>query len=644
MTSSSCPLLDLILSPADLKKLSISQLPGLAEEIRYRIISVLSQTGGHLSSNLGIVELTIALHYVFSSPKDKFIFDVGHQTYPHKLLTGRNNEGFDHIRNDNGLSGFTNPTESDHDLFFSGHAGTALSLALGMAQTTPLESRTHVIPILGDAAFSCGLTLEALNNISTDLSKFVVILNDNNMSISKNVGAMSRIFSRWLHHPATNKLTKQVEKWLAKIPRYGDSLAKHSRRLSQCVKNLFCPTPLFEQFGLAYVGPIDGHNVKKLIPILQSVRNLPFPILVHVCTTKGKGLDQAQNNPAKYHGVSANFNKRESAKHLPAIKPKPSFPDIFGQTLCELGEVSSRLHVVTPAMSIGSRLEGFKQKFPERFFDVGIAEGHAVTFSAGIAKAGNPVICSIYSTFLHRALDNVFHDVCMQDLPVIFAIDRAGLAYGDGRSHHGIYDMSFLRAMPQMIICQPRSQVVFQQLLYSSLHWSSPSAIRYPNIPAPHGDPLTGDPNFLRSPGNAETLSQGEDVLIIALGTLCFTALSIKHQLLAYGISATVVDPIFIKPFDNDLFSLLLMSHSKVITIEEHSIRGGLASEFNNFVATFNFKVDILNFAIPDTFLSHGSKEALTKSIGLDESSMTNRILTHFNFRSKKQTVGDVRV
>ncbi|SPN74163.1 1-deoxy-D-xylulose-5-phosphate synthase,1-deoxy-D-xylulose-5-phosphate synthase,Transketolase, C-terminal subunit,1-deoxy-D-xylulose-5-phosphate synthase,Transketolase, C-terminal domain [Chlamydia serpentis] len=644
MASSSFPLLDQILSPTDLKKLPIAQLPDLAEEIRYRIISVLSQTGGHLSSNLGMVELTIALHYVFSSPKDKFIFDVGHQTYSHKLLTGRNTERFDRIRNDNGLSGFINPTEADHDLFFSGHAGTALSLALGMAKTTPLESRTHVIPILGDAAFSCGLTLEALNNVSTDLSKFIVILNDNNMSISKNVGMMSQIFSRWLHHPTTNKLTKQVEQWLSKIPRYGTNLAKHSHKLSQCVKNLFCPAPLFEQFGLAYVGPVDGHNLKKMITLLQTIRNLPFPILFHVCTTKGKGLDQAQENPAKYHGVSANFNKSETEKHLPIIKPKPSFPDIFGQTVCELGEISSRLHVVTPAMSLGSRLEGFKQKFPERFFDVGIAESHAVTFSAGIAKAGNPVICSIYSTFLHRALDNVFHDVCMQHLPVIFAIDRAGLAYSDGRSHHGIYDMSFLRAMPQMIICQPRSHVVLQQLLFSSLHWSAPCAIRYPNVPAPYGDPLNGDPNFLRAPGNAETLSQGEDVLIIALGTLCFTALSIKHQLLAYGISATVVDPIFVKPLDNDLFSLLLMKHSKVITMEEHSIRGGLSSEFNNFVSMFNFKVDVLNFAIPDIFLPHGSKNALTKAAGIDENSMMNRILTHFNFRSKNQSFGDIKV
>ncbi|ANH78219.1 1-deoxy-D-xylulose-5-phosphate synthase [Candidatus Chlamydia sanziniae] len=640
----SFPLLDQIFSPKDLKKLSATQLPQLAEEIRERILSVLAQTGGHLASNLGIVELTIALHYVFSSPKDKFIFDVGHQTYPHKLLTGRNTSKFDNIRHDGGLSGFTNPLETDHDLFFSGHAGTALSLAMGIAKTTLKESQTHVIPILGDAAFSCGLTLEALNNISADLSKFIVILNDNNMSISKNVGVMSQILSPWIHHPTINKLTKQIEKWLTKIPRYGDNLAKRSHKISQSFKNFFCPAPLFEQFGLSYVGPVDGHNLKKLVTILQAVRDLPFPIVLHVCTTKGKGLEQAQDNPTKYHGVSTNFNVQEPTKHLPIVKPKASFPNIFGQTICELGEVYPRLHIVTPAMSLGSCLEDFKKRFPERFFDVGIAEGHAVTFSAGIAKAGNSVICSIYSTFLHRALDNVFHDVCMQDLPVIFAIDRAGLAYHDGRSHHGIYDMSFLRAMPRMIISQPRSSIVFQQLLYSALQWCAPCAIRYPNVPASLQDPISIDARLLRSPGTAEILSQGEDILIIGLGILCFTALSIKHQLLAYGISATVIDPVFIKPLDKDLFSLLLMNHTKIVIIEEHVIHGGLASEFNDFVAVCSFKVDLLHFALPDTFLSHGDKESLLKTVGLDEVSILNRILTYFNFRTKKHIFGELHV
>ncbi|WP_348663866.1 1-deoxy-D-xylulose-5-phosphate synthase [Chlamydia vaughanii] len=636
MTSNSSSLLSQISSPEDLKKLSFSELPVLAEQMRQKIISVLKKTGGHLASNLGIIELTIALHYVFSSPEDKFIFDVGHQTYPHKLITGRNTSLFDRIRHDKGLSGFTSPLESEHDFFFSGHAGNALSLALGMAKATPKESRTHILPILGDAAFSCGLTLEALNNVSSDLSKFIVILNDNNMSISQNVGRMSKSFSRWIHHPKISLFSRKMDKFLTKIPRYGDAIAKHSHKLSLCLKSLFCPNPIFEQFGLAYMGPVDGHNIKQLISLLQTVRDLPFPVFLHVCTTKGKGLEIAQENPSKYHGVKANFNTAEENQALPVVKSPSTYPDIFGKTICKLGTTFPTLHVVTPAMSLGSRLEGFKEKFPERFIDVGIAEGHAVTFSAGIAKAKAPVICSIYSTFLHRALDNVFHDVCMQSLPVIFAIDRAGLAYADGCSHHGIYDLAFLRAMPNMIICQPRSSIVFQQLLLSAMHWKVPSAIRYPNITALQGDPIPTDINMKREPGVAEILSQGEDVLIIALGHMCSTALSIKLQLLSYGISATVVDPIFVKPFDNNLFSILLMHHSKVVIIEEHSIRGGLASEFNDFLAMYSFKVDVLHFAVPDAFFSHGDKESLSKRVGLDTESMTNRILTQFNFRTKK--------
>ncbi|BAE81471.1 1-deoxy-D-xylulose 5-phosphate synthase [Chlamydia felis Fe/C-56] len=634
MTSQVSSILSRISSPTDLKNLSLAELSLLAEQMRHKIISVLTNTGGHLASNLGIIEVTIALHYVFSSTEDKFIFDVGHQAYPHKLLTGRNTEEFDRIRHDGGLSGFTSPSESMHDLFFSGHAGNALSLALGMAKATE-DSRTHILPILGDAAFSCGLTLEALNNISSNLSKFIVILNDNNMSISQNVGVMSKNLSRWIHHPKFSLFSRKIEKWLTKIPRYGNGISKRSHKLSTCLKSLFCPIPIFEQFNLAYMGPVDGHNIKRLISVFQTARDLPFPVLIHICTTKGKGLEIAQENPEKYHGVTANFNSSEKNKLLPTIKPQLTYPDVFGQTVCKLGETSPNLHIVTPAMSLGSRLEAFKEKFPKRFIDVGIAEGHAVTFSAGIAKAKSPVICSIYSTFLHRALDNVFHDVCLQGLPVILAIDRAGLAYGDGCSHHGIYDISFLRAMPNMIICQPRSAIVLQQLLQSSLQWNMPSAIRYPNIAAIQRDPIATDVNMHRDPGLGEILSQGEDILIIGLGHMCNTALSIKLQLLTHGISATVVDPVFIKPFDNNLFSILLMHHSKVIIIEEHSIRGGLASEFNDFLATYGFKVDVLHFGIPDAFFSHGDKESLLKRVGLDTESMVKRILTHFNFRTK---------
>ncbi|EPP34342.1 1-deoxy-D-xylulose-5-phosphate synthase [Chlamydia ibidis] len=634
--SSSFPLLDQIGSPQDLKQLSLVDLPLLAGEMRDKIISVLGKTGGHLASNLGVIELTIALHYVFSSPNDKFIFDVGHQAYPHKLLTGRNTLAFEKIRHDDGLSGFTSPQETDHDLFHAGHAGNALSLALGMAQGRPNSSEDHIIPILGDAAFSCGLTLEALNNLRSDLSKFIVILNDNNMSISENVGVMSQLISRWLHHPETNRFTKNIERWVSRIPHVGTGMARRGHKLALSLRSLFCPVPLFEQFGLAYIGPVDGHNIKKLIPLLERVRDLPFPVLVHICTTKGKGLEIAQENPSKYHGVSANFSCDKEDKLLPIKKSPPTYPKIFGEVVCNLGTIHPNLHVVTPAMSLGSCLENFKQKFPERFIDVGIAEGHAVTFSAGIAKTESLALCSIYSTFLHRALDNVFHDVCLQNLPVIFAVDRAGLAYGDGMSHHGIYDLSFLRAMPNMILCQPRSAIVLEQLLISSFHWKSPAAIRYPNVAALLQDPIAQNTLVIREPGVGDILSQGEDILIVALGHMCSTALTVKLRLLSYGISATVVDPVFIKPLDKNLFSVLLMNHSKIIVIEEHSIRGGLCSEINEFLANYSFKVDVLHFGVPDTFLSHGDTDTVLRKAGLDVDHIMQKIVTHFNLRSRK--------
>lgn len=632
----SFPLLDHLSSPEDLKTFPISQLSELAQEMRSKIISVLAETGGHLSSNLGIIELTLALHYVFSSPKDKFIFDVGHQAYPHKLLTGRNSKQFEKIRHTDGLSGFTDPDESQHDHFFSGHAGNAFSLALGMAKSS--DNDDHIIPILGDAAFSCGLTLEALNNLPQELSRFVVILNDNNMSISENVGTMSRNISQWIHHPKLNCFSRKLGQWLARIPHCGNLILKRTKKLSTSFKSLFCPNPLFEGFGLHYVGPIDGHNLKKLISTLEAVRELPFPVIVHVCTVKGKGLEVAQENPSKYHGVKAHFpQEKDEAKTIRKPAP-PTYPQIFGEVLCHLGMTQPKLQVVTPAMSLGSCLEEFKAQFPERFTDVGIAEGHAVTFSAGIAKMGAPVICSIYSTFLHRAVDNIFHDVCMQRLPVLFAIDRAGLAYHDGRSHHGIYDLSFLRAMPGIVICQPRNRIVFEQLLRSSFRWMAPAAIRYPNSIAHPLDHISSDTSLYREPGNAEILSQGEDLLILALGHCCQNALAIKHQLLSYNVSATVVDPVFVKPLDKELLSVLLMNHTKMVIIEEHSMSGGLGSEVHDFLVAYGLQhLDVLHFAIPDRFFGHGDPAALLGHVGLSHEKIMRKILIHFHFGSYTQ-------
>jgi 1-deoxy-D-xylulose-5-phosphate synthase len=469
-----------IRSPKDLQSLTLPELKIVAEEIRQTIIDVLSVNGGHLGSNLGIVELSIALHYVFHSPEDIFLFDVSHQTYPHKLLTGRGDK-FHRIRQFKGLCGFSHPKESAHDHFFAGHAGTALSLALGTAKTRDLSGGSeHVIPILGDASLTCGLTLEALNNIPKDLKNMIVVLNDNNMSISRNVGAISHILSRFLSNPTSNKILYEVESFLSKIPNLGGFLAKKGHKIAESLKNLVSTAPFFEQFGLSYVGPIDGHDIGKLIDVLTALKNSPHPILLHVLTTKGKGLATAIDNPTPFHGCKP-FDKTTGLFHISS--QKQTFPQIFGKHLSKMADEDPSLIAVTPAMPAGSCLEELMQNHPDRCLDVGIAEGHAVTFCGGMALSKKyKVLCSIYSTFLQRALDNLFHDVCLQELPVVFAIDRAGISGPDGSTHHGIYDMSFLQAMPNMVICQPRDGHVLKELLESAFSWNRPVAIRYPNM------------------------------------------------------------------------------------------------------------------------------------------------------------------
>ncbi len=625
-------LLNRIQTPQDLKKFSDSDLKALAKDIRDRIIQVLSVTGGHLASNLGSVELTLALHYVFDSPNDKFIFDVSHQTYTHKLLTGRNTSLFDKIRTYKGLSGFAHPRESEHDHFFAGHAGTALSLAIGMAKARNLQkTEEHIIPIIGDASLTCGLSLEALNNISKDLSRFIVILNDNEMSISENVGGITHILSRLLSNPTTSKLTHELELLVSKIPVYGSSLAKQGHKITESVKNLVSSAPFFEQFGLSYIGPIDGHDIRKLVAAFEAIKDCPMPVIIHLLTKKGQGVKQAESDPITYHGVKP-FNPN-TCEFLPTPTKKATFPKLFGTHMVELGEKDPRLVAITPAMSLGSCLDPFKERFPDRFFDVGIAEGHAVTFAGGLAKNGTlNVVCSIYSTFFQRALDNLFQDVCLQEIPVIFAVDRAGLAAGDGATHHGIYEMSFLRAMPNMIICQPRNGQLLKELLSSSFEWGRPTAIRYPNLTT---DECTA-PLQHRPLGKGEILAEGSDLIIVALGHQYLDALELRHLLEEKGISAMVIDPIFIKPLDTDLFGKLLLQHSRIVTIEEHSLKGGLGSEINEFLFAHDFShVQVLNFGIPETFVEQGGYKELLNEIGLTPEKMLLRILTHFSFNTR---------
>ena len=469
-----------------LNKMSLEELESLATDIRNRIIDVMAVNGGHLASNLGAVELTIALHKVFNSPTDQFVFDVGHQSYPHKILTGRNDK-FESVRQFEGMSGFCHPKESEHDTFYTGHAGPALSLALGLAKSRDLANENHtVIPIIGDATLTCGLLYEAFNNIPKDLKNFIVILNDNEMSIAKNVGAITQILSRMVNNPATNKFCHELGDILEKIPSIGESIASGGGKLKRSIKNLVSGATFFEQFNLAYVGPTDGHNIGKLISILEKVKDSPKPVLLHVRTEKGHGMKMAAANPVSYHGVKP-FDKVTGEMH--PVK-KTTFPKIFGKAMVEQAESDPNLVVITPAMPAGSCLTEMMQKHPKRCLDVGIAEGHSVTFAGGIAKTQKQnVMVSIYSTFLQRAMDNLYHDVIIQESPLVLAIDRAGVAGGDGITHNGIYDIGFLNEMPGMVITQPRDGRVLKELLNNCFEWKQPAAIRYPNLATNDDEP-----------------------------------------------------------------------------------------------------------------------------------------------------------
>ena len=619
-------LLKSIEAPYDLKKIAIEDLPMLCEEIRQRIMDVMSVNGGHLASNLGMIEITVALHYVFDSPVDKFIFDTSHQSYTHKILTGRN-KSFASIRQYKGLCGFCDPNESAHDHFYAGHAATALSLATGVAQSRNLTQEDyHVVPILGDAALTCGLTFEALNNIPKNLSKFLVILNDNAMSISKNVGAITKILSKMFNSPTANRLYEDVEVALKKIPAYGSALADGGHRVRESIKQLFSTAPFFEQYNLNYTGPIDGHNVRLLIETFQKLKDNHSPIIIHALTTKGKGMDPAMENPTPYHGAKP-FD-RATGKFIPQPISKPTFPKIFGSQILEQAKNNPHLAAITPAMPAGSCLEALMQEFPDRCFDVGIAEGHSVTFAAGLAKNKKiHVICCIYSTFAQRAFDNIFHDVCLQNIPVTFAFDRAGIAGADGATHNGIYDLGFLKQMPNLIIAQPRNGRVLRELLQSSQHWDQPSLIRYPNLPTDDEKPKVER----LIPGEAELLQRGSDVLLIALGHKVETAREVAKSLLKeYHIKATIVDPIFISPLDESLIHSLLSSHALVVTIEEHAQDGGLGSIVNDFMIKLGpLPNKVINFGIPSVFIEHGKHKDLTEEAGLSANQILQQIKEH---------------
>ncbi len=606
-----------------LHSFSLEELKLLAKEIRERIVQVLSRTGGHLASNLGAVELQIALHYVFASPSDIFIFDTSHQSYAHKLLTNRNSS-FDTLRQYKGLSGFSHPRESLHDPFFSGHAGSAFSQALGAAKRRDfLQKEGHVIAFLGDASFNCGLTLEALNHVPKNLSRFILLLNDNEMAISKNVGNIKKILSRLLNNPLSNKFTHEIFSYLSKIP-CGQLLATQGQKITESIKNLVSSASFFEQFGLSYTGPVDGHDLQKLIHTFSQLKNAAAPAIVHALTQKGKGLAIAINNPCLYHGA-APFDIETGQFVSP---PTLTFPKIFGKTIAEMGSKDPSLFVLTPGMIEGSCLKEFAQKFPERCIDMGIAEGHCLTYAGGLAfKKNLTPIVSIYSTFLQRAFDNLFHDICLQEAPVILAIDRAGLNGPDGVTHHGIYDISFLQAMPNLVIAQPRNGRLLKELLLTARSSSRPFAIRYPNRETSEEKDL---PEQVRTIGTGEILIKGEKVLLLPLGSMAATAFEVRRLLCQKGISPTIIDPIFVKPLDEKLLRETIPSHDLVVTIEEHSLQGGFGSIVNHFcLHQFDQLPHILNIGLPDRFVQHGSNSDLLKETGLDAESISQKILNY---------------
>lgn len=619
-------ILETIKSPEDIKPLSLAELTTLASEIRQRIIDVMSVNGGHLASNLGALELTLALHRVFNSPEDKFIWDVSHQTYTHKILTGRNDR-FQTIRQHQGLSGFSHPKESPHDHFYAGHAGTALSLALGVAKNRDLTKRNeYIIPIIGDATLTCGVSLEALNNIPRDLKKFIVILNDNEMSISKNVGAITRILSRLLSNPTTDKIYQELDTLVSKIPSYGPTLAKQGHKITESMKHLVSPAAFFEHYGLSYIGPIDGHDIKKMVEVFEEIKDSKWPVILHVLTNKGQGMEEAIKNPISYHGARP-FNPG-TGKFLPTTTNKPTFPKIFGAHLLKMAENDPSVVAVTPAMSAGSCLDEFMKKFPDRCHDVGIAESHAITYCGGLAYGKKmKVFASIYATFLHRAFDNLFHDVCLQELPVIFAIDRGGISGPDGATHHGIYDISFLNAMPNMIISQPRDGHLLRELLESAPTWGHPTAIRYPNMATEDKE----EPLTYREPGKAEVLAEGEDLLIISLGHMNLTAMNVRELLKLEGYNPTILDPIFVKPLDTEILCKLLINHKKIVTLEEHSVHSGMGAIINHFLLSQGYSdIQVLNLGIPETYLDQGSHADLIQEIGLSPIQVVQKIKQHF--------------
>ena len=614
-------ILDRIQKENDIKNLTEEELNQLSDEIRQFLIESISVTGGHLASNLGVVELTMALHLCFDLPKDKIIWDVGHQSYTHKILTGRK-EGFSSLRQYGGLSGFPKANESDSDCFNTGHSSTSISAGLGLAAAREITGEDyHVISVIGDGSLTGGMAYEALNNASQIKKNFIIVLNDNNMSISENVGGMSAYLANFRTADAYRDLKANVMKSLQKMPVCGEKLIESIRNTKSSIKQLLIPGMLFEEMGIITLGPVDGGNIKELVKIFNEAKRVNGPVLVHVMTQKGAGYAPAEKNPSRFHGAEP----FDIATGMPLKKKeKATYTDVISTVMCQLAEQEPKLVGITAAMADGTGLAKFEKEYPQQFYDVGIAEQHGTTFAAGLAKAGLKPVFAVYSSFLQRAYDQVLHDVCIQNLPVVFAIDRAGLVGSDGETHQGIFDVSFLSSIPNMTVMAPKNKWELADMMQFAVSYDAPIAVRYPR-----GTAYDGLKEF-RAPiqlGKSETIEEGSGVALFALGSMVQTAEKVAEMLKEQGIQATLINARFAVPFDKEKIEELTQNHNLLVTLEENVTSGGFGEHIASYVNENDLDIKVQVIAIPDAYVEHGNVDRLKEDIKIDANSVYEKVL-----------------
>lgn len=606
-------LLENINLPDDLRKLTVFDLGKLAEEIRPLITRVVSRTGGHLSSNLGVVELTVALHYVFDTPNDKIIWDVGHQCYTHKILTGRKDR-FETLRQEGGLSGFPSRQESPYDVFDTGHASNSISVVVGLGEAKKLAGTNQkIMAVIGDGSLTGGMAFEALNHAGHLKSDIIVVLNDNEMSISKNIGALSAYLNKIMTGELVSSLREEIKNKIRNLPGLGDKVYKAARHLEEAVKGLVTPGMLFESLGFTYVGPVDGHNMQHLVDNLRNIKRLRGPILIHVITKKGRGYEHAEDDPARFHGISTFELTTGACIGTGAC----TYTDVFGDTIVELAQKDEKIVAITAAMGLGTGLEKFSNIFPERFYDIGIAEQHGVTFAAALALGGYRPFVAIYSTFLQRAYDQIILDVCLQDLPVVFAVDRSGIVGQDGPTHHGVFDISYFRDVPNIVVMSPKDDNELRHMLYSAYCYKRPVVVRYPRGEAPGN--VTNDPLREIPLGTWERLKEGGDLTIIACGSPVHPALAAAQDLEKEKIHCGVINGRFVKPVDREMLLSVTGSTAGIVTVEENALSGGFGSAVMEVLSSEGIYPAVKRLGIPDVFLSHGSQGSLRKAVGIDK-------------------------